>query len=161
MASPGINSVPTVSGRTPEVMPTLFGAGYGNYPVQNKTYLYSLLIHMLAAALVIAATTYVAKNPEKVQQQLQSINLDLKDYIFNAGDSGAGGGGSHEKLLPSKGAMPQVSRQQFTPPTVVMRNENPKLPIVPTITAPDIKVASLNVGDPLMALTGPPSNGPG
>ena len=161
MASPGINSIPSVSGRQPDIMPTLSGAGYGNYPVQNKTYLYSLLIHMLAAALIVAATTYVANNPEKVQQQLQSINLDLSDYVFNAGDSGAGGGGSHEKLLPSKGAMPQVSRQQFTPPTVVMRNENPKLPMAPTIVAPDIKVAPLNVGDPLMAIAGPPSNGPG
>src|SRR5437667_27639 len=92
MASPGINSIPSVSGHQPDIMPTLSGAGYGNYPVQNKTYLYSLLIHMLAAALIVAATTYVANNPEKVQQQLQSINLDLSDYVFNAGDSGAGGG---------------------------------------------------------------------
>src|SRR5438105_10085679 len=100
MASPGINSVPTVSDRAPEIMPTLSGAGYGNYPVQNKTYLYSLLIHMLAAALVIAVTTYVAKNPEKVQQQLQNIDLNLSDYVFNTGDSGGGGGGSHDRLLP-------------------------------------------------------------
>src|SRR5438105_11214610 len=124
MASPGINSIPTVSGAKPEVLPTLFGAGYGNYPVQNKTYLYSLLIHVLAAALVIAATTYVAKNPEKVQQQLQSINLDLKDYVFNAGDSGAGGGGAHEKLSPSKGVMAQTSRKLFKPPAVVVANRS-------------------------------------
>ena len=98
MASPGINSIPSVSGRQPDIMPTLSGAGYGNYPVQNKTYLYSLLIHMLAAALIVAATTYVANNPEKVQQQLQSINLDLSDYVFNAGDSGAGHLGVHGRL---------------------------------------------------------------
>jgi len=163
MSSPAPPIARPVSPRQQEILPTLFGHGYGNYPVQNKTYLYSLLVHMLAAALVVAVTTYAVNNPEKVQQQLQNISLDISPYIMSAGKTsgGGGGGGDHDKLNAPKGALPKTARDQFTPPEVVIRNPEPKMAITPTVVAPEIKVAAPNLGDPLMALTTPPSNGIG
>ena len=55
--------------------------------------------------------------------------------------------------------------QQFTPPMAVVRNQDPKLPIAPTIVVPpDIHLQQPNLpdlGDPLSHLPSVPSNGTG
>jgi len=77
---------------------------------------------------------------------------------------GGGGGGDRDVLQASKGRLPKFSMQQITPPAVVLRNENPKLPVEPTIVIPpQVQIASNNMpnlGDPLShAML--PSNGTG
>jgi TonB family protein len=78
---------------------------------------------------------------------------------------GGGGGGDRSPLPASQGKLPRPSPKQFTPPTAVIRNENPKLVMEPTIIAPeDAPLPQLNsavFGDPLSKVIGPPSNGPG
>jgi TonB family protein len=77
---------------------------------------------------------------------------------------GGGGGGDRSPLPPSKGRLPKPSFRQFTPPTAVIQNPNPKLAMEPTlIMPPDVPLPSVNLpnyGDPLAKL-GPPSSGPG
>ncbi len=77
---------------------------------------------------------------------------------------GGGGGGDRDVLQASKGKLPKFSMQQITPPVVVIRNENPKLAVEPTIVIPpEVKLASNNMpnlGDP-MAHALLPSNGTG
>jgi TonB family protein len=79
--------------------------------------------------------------------------------------SGGGGGGDHDVLEASKGRLPKFSLQQITPPAAVIRNDNPKLPVEPTIVMPpQVKLAqNVNMpvlGDPLShAML--PSNGTG
>jgi TonB family protein len=78
---------------------------------------------------------------------------------------GGGGGGDRDKLQAPQGKMPKQAMEQFTPPAVVLRNEDPKLPIEPTVVVPpDVKLPTANLpnlGDPLARLTGPLSNGTG
>lgn len=77
---------------------------------------------------------------------------------------GGGGGGDRSPTPASVGKLPKVAPRQFVPPTAVIRNENPKLVMEPTIVvqpdAPLPNVASPNFGNPL-GVNGPPSNGPG
>jgi TonB family protein len=59
--------------------------------------------------------------------------------------------------------LPKLSREQITPPAIVVRNEQPKLPVPPTVVVPpDVKLPQLGpIGDPLSAVLAPPSNGTG
>jgi len=55
-----------------------------------------------------------------------------------------------------------VALRQFTPPTAVIRNYNPLLPVEPTLVGTQITAVlpNLTIGDP-NGVSGPPSNGPG
>ncbi len=76
---------------------------------------------------------------------------------------GGGGGGDRDVLQATQGRLPKFSMQQITPPAVVIRNENPKLPVEPTIVPPEMKLAMNNMpnlGDPKSGAV-IPSNGTG
>jgi protein TonB len=77
---------------------------------------------------------------------------------------GGGGGGDRSPTPASKGRLPKVAPRQFTPPVAVIQNQNPKLPMEPTIVVPpNVPLPNVNMpayGDPL-AKIGPPSNGTG
>jgi TonB family protein len=77
---------------------------------------------------------------------------------------GGGGGGDRDVLQASKGRLPKFSMQQITPPTAVIRVQNPKLAVDPTIVIPpQVQLASNNMpnlGDP-MSHAVLPSNGTG
>jgi len=77
---------------------------------------------------------------------------------------GGGGGGDRDVLQASRGKLPKFAMTQITPPVVVIRNENPKLAVEPTIVIPpQVQLASNNMpnlGDP-MAHAVVPSNGTG
>jgi len=68
-------------------------------------------------------------------------------------------------LAASKGALPKFSREQITPPTAVIRNENPELAVEPTVVIPpEMRVQppqTGSLGDPLSPVVGPPSSGTG
>src|SRR5262245_33520119 len=79
--------------------------------------------------------------------------------------AGGGGGEDQDKLAASKGALPKFSREQITPPTAVIRNENPELAVEPTVVIPPEMRVQLPqtgpLGDPLSSVVGPPSSGTG
>jgi len=141
---------------------------WGLYGRQKKSFLMSTGGQALVVALVFLA--FQTKPVQEAAKTVASIVLpsDLapppiapakKDTMH-----GGGGGGDRSLLPASKGRLPKASVRQFTPPSAVLNNPNPKLAMEPTILAPpDVQLPNVNMtqyGDPLGKL-GPPSNGTG
>ena len=160
-------SKPLATGVADEgILPTLFGAGYGNYPVQRSNFVVSAVLHACAIAVVLASSVWIADHPQEVKQQVVSLVGGLSDYTLPAGKQktgGGGGGGDHDILAASKGSAPRFAREQITPPVIVLRNDNPKLTAEPTVVGPpDIRLPqTATLGDPLSRILGSPSNGTG
>jgi len=76
---------------------------------------------------------------------------------------GGGGGGDQDKMAASRGAAPRFAAEQLTPPAVVVRNEDPKLPAEPTLIGSPTMILSPSdkYGDSMAAVLAPPSNGTG
>lgn len=141
---------------------------WGDYRYGRQAGLTSAIIHGLAVALMFTA----ASSPVVQQTVRDTVTLvapDIAPYLpqLKPKDTqmgGGGGGGDRSPLPPSKGRLPRPSFRQFTPPTAVIQNPNPKLAMEPTlIMPPDTPLPSVNLptyGDPLAKL-GPPSSGPG
>lgn len=112
------------------------------------------LAHRVIAAAPTQKVTVALVDPGELP--------DLKPSKTQVG--GGGGGGDRDILAASKGKLPKFSMQQITPPVVVIRNQNPKLAVEPTVVIPpEVKLASNNMpnlGDP-MAHAMLPSNGTG
>ena len=128
----------------------------------------SVLFHGILIALLVLAAPKVVEVGVDAKDKLAQI-LDISPYLSqlpaSAKESGGGGGGGDRSPEPaSKGRLPRFAMEQLTPPTVIIRNEDPELAVDPTLLVPpDIKLPQTNIaqfGDPLGAL-GPPSSGPG
>ena len=153
------------AGQRHDILPTLFGEGYGTYGVRPNNFVLSFLVHILAIALFMISGLLFVKHKEEIKRQVVDVVMDISPYVLPPSDKeagGGGGGGDRDKLAASKGALPKLSDQQFTPPSAVIRNPDPKLAVEPTVVVPpDIKLPQTGpLGDP-MAAVGPPSNGPG
>ncbi|HYL16299.1 MAG TPA: energy transducer TonB [Terriglobales bacterium] len=152
----------------PVVLPTLFGEGYGAYRTRRSTFVLSFLGHVLAIMLLLASGRFVAAHRHEIRQQVIGIVTEVSPYTLPPSASkagGGGGGGDRDKLAASKGVLPRFAWEQLAPPTVVIRNENPKLAVEPTVVVPpDIHLAMPQtgpLGDPLSSILGPPSSGTG
>ena len=148
------------------ILPTLFGEGYGLYGTKPITFVFSFAGHILLAVLLIWSGSFVVSHRKQIQQQVVGIVTDISPYVLPASSTkagGGGGGGDRDKLQASKGALPKLSDQQITPPAVVVRNENPKLAVEPTVVVPPkIQLPTTGpLGDPLSSVLGPPSSGTG
>jgi len=126
----------------------------------------SLLVHgaIIGLAIFITTNTTVQK---AVKDTVTLIAPDISPYVAQKPPQkqamgGGGGGGDRSPLPASKGKLPRVAPKQFVPPSAVLNNENPKLPMEPTIVAPDSipNIQAPNFGDP-MSKFGIPSNGSG
>ena len=126
-------------------------------------------IEVLILALVVGGTLLGRHIVQAAPAQKVTITLvDPEDLPVlkpsSTRSGGGGGGGDRDVLQASKGKLPKFAMQQITPPVVVVRNENPKLPVEPTIVIPpQVQLASNNMpnlGDPLSHAT-LPSNGTG
>jgi periplasmic protein TonB len=128
----------------------------------------SLMIHVGVVVLLFT----VASHPVVQEKLRDTVSLiapvDLAPYMAQQAKKnpmgGGGGGGDRSPLPASKGRLPKIAPRQFTPPTAVYNNLNPKLTMDPTIVAPpDVNLPNVNMaqyGDPL-GKYGPASNGPG
>ncbi len=135
----------------------------------------SLVLHGIGIGALIALSVMAVRTKPAVKpQQTITMLAPISDYqpVMQPKAavkplSGGGGGGEHAKVFESKGRLPKIAKEQFTPPTVEIRNEKPKLAIEPTIVAPPtVKLPDNpqmpNLGNPMSArITGPLSNGPG
>ena len=142
---------------------------WGFYSYKGRGAVGSTAIHVLAIALIIAAT-YLGRKIVDVAKPKQTVMLIAPDDIpalppSKSISGGGGGGGDRDKLQASPGRLPKQSMQQITPPMAVVRNQAPKLAVEPTIVVPpDIKLPHPNVpdlGNPLSHLPSVPSNGTG
>ena len=143
---------------------------WGDYSEYKKNgALGSTAVHILLVGIIVAVTMIGHRIVTQVTAQAKVIPLVdpgdlpiLKPSKTQVG--GGGGGGDRDVLQATKGRLPKFSMQQITPPVVVLRNENPKLPVEPTIVIPpQVKLATNNMpnlGDPMSGAM-LPSNGTG
>lgn len=131
----------------------------------------SILLHggLILLAVVPIFTNWLPHTTQANTNRIDITPIDLSPYISRlpAGDKkagGGGGGGDRTPLPPTKGRAPRFSWTQFTPPTAVIKNPNPKLAMDPSLLGPpELKVANPPLptfGDPLAALVNN-SGGPG
>ena len=126
-------------GKIEDILPTLFGAGYGNYPVHRGNFAVSLAMHAALIAAVAGAGMWITRQPSLAPHATTVLVTDISPYVLPPSSDrsrGGGGGGDRDKVTESKGSLPRFSREQITPPTVVVRNEQPKLPAEPTVVGP-------------------------
>ncbi len=147
-------------------MPTLYGLDYATYGSKRANFLFSFLLHTLAAALLVASTHFVVSHRQEIKAAVTGAVIELSPYVLPPAkdeSGGGGGGGDRDKLQASKGGLPKLSREQYTPPMAVIRNADPKLPMEPTVVVPpELKLPqSAQLGDPLSNVLGPLSNGTG
>jgi len=135
------------------------------------TQLVAFAVHAGVVALLVTPFIISMTTPTKAvnKTQIDVTPLDISPYVSKlpAGANkagGGGGGGDRSPEPPTKGRAPRFSMTQFTPPTAVIKNPDPKLPMEPTLLGPpELKVANPNLsnfGDPLAAAV-TMSNGPG
>ena len=133
----------------------------------------SLVVHIAMVGGLIAISIIGARAVKNIEKPKATVNLIAPDltpqlpmtHKKEPSSGGGGGGGDRDKLQAPKGKLPKLAMEQITPPAIVIRNDNPKLPVEPTVVVPpQIKLASNmpNIGNPLTAVpSGPPSNGTG
>ncbi|HKF22098.1 MAG TPA: energy transducer TonB [Candidatus Angelobacter sp.] len=135
----------------------------------------SVVLHGLAiVGLIVISIIGARKVAEAPRENVTIVAPPLSDYqpvmqpkIAPKQLAGGGGGGERAKVFESKGHLPKIAPQQFTPPTVEIRNEKPKLVMDATVVAPpNVKLpdnrALPNLGNPMSARVGGPlSNGTG
>jgi periplasmic protein TonB len=149
----------------PHPLPTLMGEGYGVYSTRPSAFVFSFALNALAVVLLVWSGHWVVEHREQIRKHVVGIVTDISPYVLPPAkdqSGGGGGGGDRDKLAASKGVLPKQSREQITPPAVVVRNEAPKLAVDPTVVAPQIQLSMTGpIGDPLSKILGPPSNGTG
>lgn len=148
------------------ILPTLLGGGPATYPVHRSNFALSFLGHVVAVTLLISSGLWMAKRDFARNHLVDSTVVDVGIYVPNSADKdlhGGGGGGDASKTVASNGSIPRISREQFTPPVVVLHNHDPKLPVEPTLVAPPVIPLPHNnqTGNPLSAVLTAPSNGVG
>jgi TonB family protein len=161
---PRVVPVRKAAGFETDILPTLFGEGYGNYPIHRTNFVVSALLHVAAMAAIVISSAWIMEHRQEFQQRVVSLVGEPGAYalpIAKQKAGGGGGGGDQDKLSASRGNVPRSAREQITPPAVVIRNDNPKLKVEATVIAPP-SLAQLGIsGNPLAADAMQPSNGIG
>ncbi len=139
------------------VLPTLFGEGYGIYQVQRRSFVLSFLLNTLFVVACVLIGSFAWQNKEQIKKIVLDQAIEISPYVMPESatqSGGGGGGGDRDKLQASKGALPKLSRQQITPPVVVVRNDNPKLAVPPEVVVPQMNLPQVGpMGDPLSHVT--------
>ncbi|HET8668477.1 MAG TPA: energy transducer TonB [Terriglobales bacterium] len=148
------------------VLPTLFGAGYGNFPAHRINFVASFVLHAAIMALVVSSGMLVVQHREDMKQAMISIVVEPNPYLLPPSpkeSAGGGGGGDADNLRASKGSPPRFALEQLTPPAVVIRSEMPKLAADATVVGPPtLNLAkSALLGDPMGPVLATASNGTG
>src|ERR1700691_1479146 len=144
---------------------------WGFYNYKGKGAVGSTAVHIVALALIIIGTILGQRAVKEIVKPKDVVELIAPSDMPALAPSktisgGGGGGGDRDKLQASQGRLPRQAMEQFTPPMVVVRNENPKLPMEPTVVIPpQVHIAQPdlpNLGDPLSHMPASlPSNGTG
>ncbi len=144
--------------------PVEVGSIWGGYQGgETKSGAVSILIHVGVIVLLLLVFQAPAVR-QKVKNlgpivYLPAFHPKLPQDTQKAG--GGGGGGQKVPTPVSHGAAPKFAPKQFIPPTPAI--PQPKLPVVPTITAPVPQIQADNYGDPLSKIMqnsgGPGTNG--
>ncbi len=146
------------------ILPSLFGAGANAYPVNRGSFVASYLGQAAMLALIATSGFWMVQHRVEIQKQLTSA-IEIAPYTLPPSpdeSGGGGGGGDRDKMAASKGALPKMSREQITPPAIVVRNDNSRLVVPPSVVMPKLDLPQLGaLGDPMSKVLGPVSNGTG
>jgi periplasmic protein TonB len=149
------------------IVPPRFLTGASNLPVRTSHLVLSFALHAVALGLIGASSYWVVEHRATVRMKIAELipasEEDIPLPIAPGAMHGGGGGGDQDKLPASHGTPPRFASEQLTPPAVIVRNEDPKLPAEPTLIGPPdlILPQSDKYGDPMANILNPPSNGPG
>ena len=135
-------------------------------PMSRANMAMSFAGHAAIVALLAASGLWMARRPlATTHNDVAWMSTEVSPYVLPPAkdqSGGGGGGGDRDKMAASKGAPPRFARQQFVPPTVVLRNAEPKVAMDATVVGPpNVRFDGNVVGDPLSKVIGPPSNGTG
>jgi TonB family protein len=151
--------------RQPDILPTLFGAGYGTYAVSSTNFYWSFLLHTIIAAAVILLSYEATRHAAAIKAAVTDTVIDVGQYmpmpVSKSTSGGGGSGGDRDKLDASHGVPPKFAKQQITPPTTVIRNPNPVLAVEPTVVVPQLRMNMTGDVGVLSSVLKTPSNGPG
>jgi len=134
-----------------QILPTLFGHGYGNYPQDRANFAMSLAAHAMAVLFVVYSSAFLVSNRVQIKRAVTELMTEHDLSVYVPSQKGGGGGGNFDRSPATKGSLPLRSNQQITPP-VEVRNENPRLVVEPTIVLdqsvhlPNVDLR--NLGDP-------------
>jgi len=144
---------------------------WGDYRYNRRSTIGTVVLHCLAIGGLIALSLWPIHKTEAQPVQETKIDLVAPDpsvytpTVQPKDLGGGGGGGDHDKLEAPKGKLPVQATQQITPPAIVVRNDNPKLAVEPTVVMPPtVKLADNHmptIGVPESKIAGPASNGIG
>jgi periplasmic protein TonB len=152
------------------LVPDAIWGQYNNY--RSNGLMGSVAIHIVIVALILATTVVghqvVAKAPEHETVTLIAPSPDTYALpVAKKVVSGGGGGGDHDVIPAPKGKLPKLAMQQIVSPSIVLRNEHPKLAVAPTVVVPpQVRVAensmpNFGVQSAAPLPSAPPSNGTG
>jgi len=106
------------------------------------TSLLSLGTHGLICAMLLLFAL-AQWHTRQLQRKLAATAVDVTPFMpaANLKDTmgGGGGGGNHELLEASKGKLPEFAKKQIEPPQI-LKIDNPKLAVTPTVVMPEIKL---------------------
>jgi TonB family protein len=148
------------------------GGSWGYTQSRKQSAFASFLIHVAAIGGVLTLSLMPTKPKESkpIPEHVTLIAPSKDVYMLPPSiqeAAGGGGGGDLSKIIAPKGRLPKLAMQQITPPAMVVRNENPKLAVEPTVVVPPkVEIASSkipNLGDPAAPVMprAPASNGTG
>ncbi len=138
---------------------------HGLYRARPTSFLLAFLTQGVGVAVLVAMAAYLTNHPPAIGRRLGALIEGPISFPFTPEKPGGhGGGGTHDKLAASRGALPLMTLEdQLAPPEAVLLNQRPKLPEPPSVMA--LSAVPLPppglFGDPLSAVPIPPSNGPG
>jgi len=129
----------------------------------------AIVAHVVIIGLILFFF-YAQWRTRAIEKKMNTAEVDVKPFIpmtlkMNQSMGGGGGGGAHELIEPSKGHLPKMAKTQIVPPQII-RNDNPKLAVDPTIVMPQqIKLPDApnmpNVGVPQSSQVALASQGSG
>jgi TonB family protein len=98
-----------------------------------------------AAILLLLSLRFYPPTPPGPRAEIRFISLSAPPRIIGK----AGGGGQRQPLPASRGHAPKPVPRQFTIPPMLVRNTAPKLMLqTALLEAPDVNIASPDLGDP-------------
>jgi TonB family protein len=131
----------------PAFIPTF--AGLEIHTQSRWTSILSLGAHAILCA-VILLFALDRWHERQLQKKLVATTVDVSPFIpaspLKDTMGGGGGGGNHEILEASKGKLPKFAKTQIAPPQI-LRLDNPKLAVEPTVVMPPIKLPDANMPD--------------